>query len=214
MSSNQSNPRKKQKISNNDDNNTSADDDDGNHFSHQEIINKNDSNKNKIGKKLQKYVHLFYEITTFFKDLKLFKIFRFVCKQWNEWILTHELFTFKYKLNHSTNLTNKSLALYFFKWNLFRQKYIYIKVKVLQNNLQNTLQNDEEENDTSEEEENQHEKDQNIINNDNMTLTDKQLLYPEINEESFTFFNNEEKKKYKEYYKRKKRSQKKKITKI
>ncbi|KAL9653216.1 hypothetical protein ABK040_010924 [Willaertia magna] len=110
----------------------------------------------------------FMKLQHFLVFKKLFKIFRFVCKQWNEWILTHELFTFKYKLNHSTNLTNKSLALYFFKWNLFQQKYI----KVLQNNLQNTLQNDEEEN-----------KDDNIINDD-MKLTGIQLFYQTINDEN------------------------------
>ncbi|KAL9653221.1 hypothetical protein ABK040_010929 [Willaertia magna] len=139
-------------------------------------VNLEEKNKNKIGRKLQKYVHLFYEITTFFKDLKLFKVFRFVCKQWNEWILTHELFTFKYKLNHSTNLTNTSLALYFFKWNLFRQKYI----KVLQNNLQND------------------EKDDNIKNNVNIELTDLQLFYPKEIEERFKDKNQKRKEKYKE----------------
>ncbi|KAL9651623.1 hypothetical protein ABK040_001568 [Willaertia magna] len=87
-------------------------------------------NNNIDGKELP--VDLFFEITKFIKDTEIFKTLRFICKQWNEWILTHDLFYSKYKLELSnvTTLNNELLALYFLKWKLFKEKYIFVKSKV------------------------------------------------------------------------------------
>ncbi|KAL9647720.1 hypothetical protein ABK040_015209 [Willaertia magna] len=98
-----------------------------------------------VDRQLIKQPELLFEISNFLNPLtEIFPILRLVCKQWNEWILKHDLFITKYKseLNILNNTVYKNLNIlpfYYLKRKHFELKY---NLTDNENNDDNVSEND------------------------------------------------------------------------